>query len=193
MTPLTDKQLIELLQSGIPEKQNTALRFFYRNYFGLIQSFILSNKGNQERVKDTFQDGIIVLFENVTENKFEQKSNLKTYLYSICRNLWLMELRKRKKETTLEEKHEFILLEEDYFNVLVKNEKKTLLVQLLRTLNSDCRKILELFYFKKMKMGDICAEFNLASEQVAKNKKGQCMKKIRSIVSSSTYYQQLAR
>lgn len=193
MNQATDTEIVLFLQSGDPRQQESAFRQLYRNFFGLIESLVLSNAGTRDDAADIFHDGLIILFNNVKKGEFKLKSSIKTYLYSICRNLWLMKLRLGKRETPLEEKHESIQIQEDHFKTLEADEKKNLIVDLLKELNEDCRKILELYYFRKMKMEQIRTNLNLASEQVAKNKKSRCMKHIRSKVMQNSIYRQTLR
>ena len=193
MNQATDTEIIRFLRSGDTHQQEKAFRYLYRHFFGLIESLILSNVGTREDAADIFHDGLIVLFNNVKKGEFQLKSSIKTYLYSICRNLWLMKLRSGKKETPLEDKHESIQVQDDHFKTLEVDEKKRLIVRLLQELNDDCRKILELYYFRKMKMEQIRTQLNMASEQVAKNKKSRCMKHIRTKVMENSLYQQTLR
>lgn len=179
MQHLPDSEIIELLQSGEPALQENAFRYLYRQYFGLVESMVVQNSGATEDVKDVFHDGLIVLFNNAKKEGFTLSSTLKTYLYSICRNIWLMKLRKTKRETPLQDHHEHIPVEGNIFDTLLTNERKQLVVNLLSKLGEDCRRMIELFYFNKMKMAQIREVFNLGSEQAAKNKKSLCMKKLR--------------
>lgn len=188
---LSDSAIIEALKSGEGARQEYAFRYLYRNYFGLIESLIVSNTGHQEDAADIFHDGLIVLFNRIKKGDFQLKSTIKTYLYSICRNLWLMKLRRGKRETSLEDQHERMHIQEDHFKTLERNERKDLIVKLLKEINEDCRKILELFYFRKMKMNDIRSVLSMASEQVAKNKKSRCMKAIRVKVQENPQYKDL--
>ena len=191
MEKVTDTEIIQLLRSGEKNQQNQAFRLLYRYYFGLIENLVLNNKGVRDDAKDIFQEGLIVLFKNVKNQEFRLQSTIKTYLYSICRNLWLMQLRKTKREVVLEEKHDHISVEENQFKVLEMTEKKRILLHLLKGLNDSCREILMMFYFRKMKMEEIRTLLNLKNEQVAKNKKSRCMKNIRSKVRESEAYQQV--
>lgn len=179
MNHLTDQELVELLQSGEPALQDNAFRHLYRQFFKSVEHLVLQNNGDEEDAKDVFQDGLIVLFNNVKLKKFVLSSTLKTYLYSICRNIWLMKLRKVKKETPLKEQHEHLPLSENIFETLLTNERTQMLAQLVNQLDENCRRIIELFYFNKMKMDQIKEVFGLASVAVAKNKKSNCMKKLR--------------
>jgi RNA polymerase sigma factor (sigma-70 family) len=175
----SDQELLQLLQSGEPALQDNAFRYLYRQYYGLVESIVTQNNGNADDAKDVFHDGLIVLFNNVKKEGFHLSATLKTYLYSICRNLWLMKLRKGKKETPLQDHHEHIPLSENIFDTLLTNERKELVVRLLKKLGDDCRRLIELFYFHQMKMAKLMEVFQLGSEQAAKNKKSNCMKKLR--------------
>ncbi len=181
----SDQEILQLLQSGEPALQENAFRCLYRQYYGLIESIVTQNNGGPEDAKDIFHDGLIVLFNNAKKEGFMLSSALKTYLYSICRNLWLMKLRKTKKETPLQDHHEHIPLAENIFDTLLTNERKQFVTQLLNKIGEDCRRLIELFYFHKMKMAKIKEVFNLGSEQAAKNKKSNCMKKLREMAKAN--------
>lgn len=188
-----DTEIFQQLQSGHSAVQEKAFRYLYQNYFGLVESLIVSNKGTKEDAADIFHDGLIVLFHQVKAGKFREGSSLKTYLYSICRNLWLMKLRRQKKEIRLEEKHENMLVEDHIFQTLEQTERKKLLVKILGELKEGCRQILDLYYFQKMKMRQIRQHLNLASDQVAKNKKSRCMQHLRTKVMQNPFYQNMLR
>ncbi|MEM9821344.1 MAG: sigma-70 family RNA polymerase sigma factor [Bacteroidota bacterium] len=193
MNVLEDHELIRLLQSGDPLHQEKAFRYFYRQYYGLIESLIVRNSGQKEDVSDVFHDALIVFFNQVKNSDFSINSTVKTYFYSICRNLWLMQLRKAKRNVELKDQHEQIVLDEDLFETLEMNEKKRLLLRLLNELGEECQRILDLFYFRKLKIKQIQQSLQLASEQVVKNKKGNCLKKIRKKIMENQVYQESFR
>ncbi len=180
-----DSEILRLLQSGDTAQQEAAFRHLYRQYFGLIESLVTTNNGDQESARDVFQDGIIVLFNNVKKEGFVLSSSLKTYLYSICRNLWLMKLRSARRETPLEDHHQHIQLNEDIFKTIVHTERQQMVAKLLEKIGEDCRRIIELFYFRRARMAQIMEAFNLGSEQAAKNKKSLCLKKLRDLALAS--------
>lgn len=183
-----DHHLITWLQSTDTRHQDEAFRQLYRQYYGLVESLVVTNSGSTAQAKDVFQDGLIVLFNRVRRGDFTLTSSLKSYLFAICRNLWLMKLRTAGREPAIEPHHERIQLEEDLFQVLVTNERQQLVLQLLAKLGEDCRRILDLFYYQKMSMAKIMEAFGLGSEQAAKNKKSQCLGKLREMVASSPFY-----
>jgi RNA polymerase sigma factor (sigma-70 family) len=185
MEDCTDSAIIEDLRSGIASRQDRAFRCLYRTYFEMIDRMVCNNSGNTDDTKDIFQDAVLVFFNMIKKPDFQATSALKTLFYSICRNKWLMELRKRKRTQQLEEEHQFIPVEASVFSSLVLDERKQLIVQLLGKLGAECAKILDFYYFRKLKMKEIQAQLKLVSEQVVKNRKSRCMKNLRTMVGNN--------
>src|ERR1700759_2767217 len=84
--------LIELKRK---EKLNDAISFMYQEYYGLLESYILNNKGSKEDAADIIQETMVAFIEIVEQDKFRGDASIKSFLYSVTRNLWLSELRKR--------------------------------------------------------------------------------------------------
>ncbi|HHM20710.1 MAG TPA: sigma-70 family RNA polymerase sigma factor [Bacteroidetes bacterium] len=181
MQQFSDSDILEMLRSGEPPKQERAFRRLYQSYYKTIENLVNQNSGSPDDVKDVFHDGLIVLFNNAKKEDFQLTSSLKTYLYSVCRNIWLMKLRKVKKESPLKDHHKHIPMEQSIFDTLVSNDRKKFVESLLEKLSEDCRRLIVLYYFNKMKMAQLKEVFGLGSEQAAKNKKSQCMKKLRQL------------
>lgn len=190
---LEDQQLLEALQSGDATQQEQVFRQLYRQYYGLIESMVLRNTGQKADVKDIFQDALIVFFNKAKHRDFRLTSTIKTYLFAVCRNLWLAKLRKVNRELPLEEQSLDIPIEADSLQTLEMTERKSLIRQLLQQLGAECQQILELYYFRKMRIVQIQQQLHLASEQVVKNKKGKCLKRVRQSVMDNRQYQQMLR
>lgn len=190
MPHLSDEEILEHIQSGNTTKQNEAFRQLYRDNFRKIESLVLKNNGTHDIAKDIFHDGIIVFF-NKAKKGIEMNSAIGTYLYAVCQNLWLNHLRKNKKQVPLQEGVEPESDSETIYDTLVVNEKKKIIAQLLEKMGDDCQKLIQLFYYHRMKMQNIKEVFGLGSEQAAKNKKSQCMKKLRIMVKDNANYKNM--
>jgi RNA polymerase sigma factor (sigma-70 family) len=177
---LTDTEILTGLQSDQQRLQDQAFRAMYRQYFAMIEQFVLKNSGKADDAADVFQDGLMALFRKVREPDFELTASLKTLTYAICRNIWLMRLRKLKRETQLTEVHqETVGVEASVFEFLEDNDRNQLVARGLQSLGEDCKKVLSLYYFEKTRMKVIAQIMGYTNEQVAKNKKSRCMKKLR--------------
>src|ERR1700750_849043 len=58
----------------------------------MVLQLIINNNGNEDDAKDIYQEAIIILYNKVKAGDFELSSKLKTFIYSVCRRLWLKRL-----------------------------------------------------------------------------------------------------
>jgi RNA polymerase sigma factor (sigma-70 family) len=163
-----DQELINKLLTGHSKSVNKALTEIYHDNFRQVRKFVLGNSGTEEDVKDIFQEGIVFLYFNVLSKKFKEQSTIATYLFAICKNLWLQRIRKRTASEILTA--DFTMVSEETSVV-----NSSILEELLSELKADCKQLLTGFYFEKKSMKELMIEYSLGSEQAAKNKKLRCM------------------
>jgi RNA polymerase sigma factor (sigma-70 family) len=176
MTGTGDSALIESIRNGTPKERHTVFENIYRGSFHSIENYVVKNKGTSDDARDIFQDGMMVLYRNITNGHFKEQSSIKTYLFSICRNLWLQGLRRKSGGLeTIDGQHD--IPEEP-----VKQLNMDLLNDLVHGLKDDCRKILTGFYYERKTMEELTTIFQLGSEQATRNKKMRCMKELMKIV-----------
>ncbi|MEM1322088.1 MAG: sigma-70 family RNA polymerase sigma factor [Bacteroidota bacterium] len=193
MDELTDDQLIAALQSSDQLEVNKALKGLYARYYPVIANFVSQNNGSADDAADIFQDAIIVFYRKIRTGELQLNCSVLTYLYSVCRNLWLYRLRGRKKQVQLNDELESIPIDENSLDVLMADESKEQIASLMARLGEGCQRILRYFYFDRLRMRDIAQRMGLANEQVAKNKKAGCMKKLKTLIGESPGLQQLFR
>lgn len=173
---MTDKEMI----SGLKKGQASAYEALYRNYFSMIRYLVTKNSGSEEDAGDIFQDGIVALFEKLRGGELKLTASLKTYIYSICRNLWLKRLRERgrMKFTDFEKTVEIAAEgpEED-----PTEQQKALLKACMDQLGESCRKILERFYFFRMNMQEIADDLGYTNAANAKNQKYKCIRRLKQL------------
>ena len=182
MRKLTDSELIDLIRADNLRQRDQAFAYFYTRYFSMIENLIMKNNGSPEDVKDIFQDGLLVLFHQVVSRRFLGQSKIKTYFYSICRNLWLKRLSKKRPKVEFDQVGELSDPAPDTVSLLIGTEREQRVEKMLEQLGPQCNAILKLFYYDRLSMKEIKEELQLASEQVAKNKKLKCTKRLRSLV-----------
>ena len=91
----TDREVV----LGILNNSEDALNRLYIGYFPMVLQFILNNNGDEDDAKDVYQEAIIVLYNKIKGGNFELSSKLKTYIYSVCRRIWLKKLSQASKKT----------------------------------------------------------------------------------------------
>ena len=85
------------LLKGLARNDRAATTTLYRDHYGMIQTLVLNNNGTVDDARDVFQEAMVVLYEKVKAGGFELSCQLKTYIYSICRRLWLKRLSQKQR------------------------------------------------------------------------------------------------
>lgn len=170
---MTDLEIISAIRSG---KRETALKELYKEY-PKIRTNVLSSGGDEEIARHLFHDSLILLVEKVSDPDFELTAKLTTFLYGINRFLWKNELRKRNRNPELEWKDTLILTADEIGYDEEKEQKMKVLEKVLNQVTERCKKIFELFYFKKESMTEIAKKLEFSSVNSAKTQKYKCMEK----------------
>lgn len=182
-----DNAIVRKLRYGDRLSQDSVLTKIYKDNYRMIEKYILQNSGNKEEAQDVFQDGIIVFYNQCKKESFLLSASLRTYLYAVCRNLWLSKLNRENRTLELKDENEMIGAEDIGTEELERNEKNRALSKIINRLGDNCQKVLCLFYFEKHPMKSIANNMGFANKDVAKSKKYKCLQKLRLMVSSSTY------
>lgn len=174
----SDAELTEAIRNGSEIDQ--AIRFMYGTYYELMERLILSNSGNAEDAEDIFQEVILVFIEMVQKDKYRGEASVKSMFYTLTRNLWITELRKRNSTSKRNEYFEVDrdVIEQDVTDYLAYKENQKYVLDLFEQLGDKCKEILTLFYFEGLSMKEILAKVNYQNEQVLRNKKYKCVKEI---------------
>jgi RNA polymerase sigma factor (sigma-70 family) len=177
ITAVTDQEIYE----GIARRDNRTFLYLYEQYQGRILHMVQQNNGNSADATDIFQEGLIALWTNIKQGKFELTNNAKisTYLYALCRNLWISRLRKKKIIQPVDNNPKLEAIADEVDDMETQNEQITTLRNHFSRLSEGCRKILQLFYYQKVSLKEIAGQLNI-TEKTAKNNKYRCMQNLRS-------------
>ena len=181
-----DFDIIRNLRSDDLTVKNKQMEHVYKTYYPTVRSLILDNNGTENDAEDLFQDAMIVLYSKVRNKEFELTCSLKTYLYSIARNLWLNKLKQNSKYTLVNHDTEYIELGTEELKTLDVNPRYKRIMEQFAHIGESCKEVLLMFYFHRMSMYAIANDMGFANEQVAKNKKSRCLKKLKHLVFRST-------
>jgi len=175
----TDSEVI----LGILNNSETALKRLYIAYFPMVLQLIINNNGDEEDAKDIYQEAIIVLYNKVKAGDFELSSKLKTYIYSICRRLWLKRLSHiNRYGGDIRDFQEFLPAAEEEFDQ--HNDRDMQFGKMesaLRLLGEPCKTIVEDFYINNKSMQDICERFGYTNADNAKTQKYKCLQRLKKL------------
>lgn len=177
----TDREIIEALKEG-GGKEDRCLHFLYKEYKGLIQHFIEKNSGTKEEAKDVFQDALIAVYENIKSGKFKGESKLSSYLYSIARFMWFNRLKRKNIEWKIMDLQSVDEVEESHIVALLEEEKWAAIQGFFGELGAQCKRILIYSIYQGYNMKEISELMDYENEQVARNKKYKCLKKLKTLI-----------
>jgi RNA polymerase sigma factor (sigma-70 family) len=165
---------VEAILEGLKTHDNEVLNFIYRKYFPEIRFFVIKNSGSDEDAQDVFQEAIIIIYKKLRDGVLDLTCSFKTYLYSVCRIVWLKQLEKRKlKKDGFSDNQVFVDLHEGIDEMAEEQERFKLYQKHFQTLHVDCQKILKMF-LQKVPLREIADRMNIKSEKYLKKRKFQC-------------------
>jgi len=178
---LTDEELL----AGLAEGSDMALTQLYQRYFPMALHLIISNNGTEDDAKDIFQEAMVVLYEKVAEGSLELHCQVKTYLYSICRRLWLKQLARKGRYTLYDTERDLgegeptIVVETDLAEHEQRDSQFEIMEESLVKLGEPCRTLLEDFYIRHLSMQEITEKFGYTNPDNAKTQKYKCLQRLK--------------
>jgi RNA polymerase sigma factor (sigma-70 family) len=166
---------IDLL-NGIRRNDTIVLQYIYKNFYSNINFFIKKNSGDDDDANDIFQEAIIIIYRKLKADELILDCTFETYLYSVCRFLWLKQLDKRKIEKErIKDNQEYQddIYDDDLEKITDLNERYRLYQKHFTNLGKDCQKVLQL-YFDKVPLKNIAQLMGFKSEKYAKKRKFKC-------------------
>jgi len=171
----------KLLLQGLAKNDKKAIETIYRENFNVIQALILHNNGTSEDAKDIFQEAIIVLYEKVISGNFELNCQIKTFVYSVSRRLWLKRLMHLNRFTISDGQEDMISVDEETEEHERRNSEFQMMEKAMSGLGEPCRSLLEAFYLQKRSMTEIASGFGYTNAENAKNQKYKCLVRLKKL------------
>lgn len=173
-----DEELLE----GLVKNDKTSIETIYRENYRLIQQLVVQNSGSEEDARDVFQEALIVLYQKVRSGDFVLQSQLRTYIYSVCRRMWLKRLQQKKIFDAPVEPHaERVDVEEDLIHHERLDQQYLVMKAALGKIGEPCKSLLEAFYIHNKNMQDISTYFGYTNADNAKNQKYKCLMRLKKL------------
>jgi RNA polymerase sigma factor (sigma-70 family) len=177
-TETTEQKLLQ----GLACNDRKAIETIYKQHYNMVQALILNNSGYPDDARDIFQEAMIVLYEKVKSGSFELNCQLKTYLYSVCRRLWLKRLGQSQRITSdVEGLQETVPVEDELERHEQHNRDFQIMEESLNSLGEPCRSLLKAYYLEMKSMVEIAGDFGYTNADNAKNQKYKCLMRLKKI------------
>lgn len=177
----TIEQDQELLK-GLAQNDKNSIEAIYRLNYSMIQTFVLNNNGSVDDARDIFQEAMVILYEKSKTATFSLNCQIKTYVYSICRRLWLKRLQQLSKfSIQVENLEETVSVEEDIEEHEKVNNDFILMEHAMSKIGEPCKSLLDAYYLQKKNMMEIAGEFGYTNADNAKTQKYKCLVRLKKL------------
>lgn len=148
----------------------------------MILQLVINNNGNADDAKDIYQESIIILYNKVKTGDFELSSKLKTYIYSVCRRLWLKRLNQMNRYGgDIKDFQEYLVVDDETEKHNERDIQFNKMGNALKQLGEPCKTIIEDFYINNKSMQDICESFGYTNADNAKTQKYKCLQRLKKL------------
>jgi len=156
----------------------------------MISKLILNNRGSEEDAQDIFQDALCMMYEKSQQEQLQFNCAFKTYLYAVCRNMWLMVLRKKRTDGVMVKDTE---IGDDLSESLIQDMTHARRVQVfkahLENLGESCQQVLK-FFFNGKSLRQIAEQMGF-TEAYAKKRKFVCQQKLIASIEQDILFREL--
>ena len=179
-----DAELIRDLKADTASGK--VIEYLYRANFEALSFYIQQNQGRRQDAEDIFQEVIVAFIELVQKDKFRGESSIKTFLFSINKNMWLNELKRRNRAVVREQKFETSkeLVDAGSNDYITAREARQQVMAVMEKLGDVCKKLLLAFYYENQSMKEIVQTMSYENEQVLRNKKHKCLKSLEQLLTA---------
>ncbi|HOY05715.1 MAG TPA: sigma-70 family RNA polymerase sigma factor [Saprospiraceae bacterium] len=176
---------------GLRDRKDETIKTIFEEFLPRIAVYIRQNQGTNEDANDVFQDALVAIFRKT--DTLVLKASFYTFLYAVCRNIWLNKLRRKKFTGEVTEQEFAVLREQQEIEPAVEEaERYDLLYKNFDHLPPDCRKLLLLCWHSGKGMEEIAAEMEI-TYAYARKRRHVCTGKLIVSIKSDPLYQELKR
>jgi RNA polymerase sigma-70 factor, ECF subfamily len=171
---LSEKQVLETIQSG----NESAFEMIFRAYYQPLCRYAYSFLSDKEEAEEVVQSAFITVWEK--RKSLDIQTSLKSYLYRMVRNACLNVI-KHEKIKQQHVAHELAVTEATYESVSQKvyaSELELKIGEAMKVLPEQCRLVFQLSRFEELKYQEIADQLQISVKTV-ENHMGKALKIMR--------------
>jgi RNA polymerase sigma factor (sigma-70 family) len=191
MRHFSDQEIIEAIVKG---QDTDVIDSLYATVLPNVKKHVVGNGGSLDDAFDLFQEALMVFYRLAVTGKFDStKYKVHGFVFTICKNLWINQMKKKATSQNWEKKREIEGFDETVLDNIISNERKAALDQLFQTLGDKCVEILTLFFYNKLSLKEIAEKLGDTSEDAVKVKSHRCKKQLADKVKGNKYLMEQLR
>ncbi|MEX0986219.1 MAG: sigma-70 family RNA polymerase sigma factor [Bacteroidales bacterium] len=166
-----DNDIIE----GIASHDNSTLTHVYEEMYPYVEAYVVHHGGTEDHARDIFQEAMIIVYKKITEGNFTLKCKFNTYLYAVCKRLWIQDRKKHYLRINLLKEMPSVFDSETDYSKMTVDETRELFDKHFNNLSPDCQQILKM-YFNGLSLEEIRVAMGINTAHHTSDKKYRCRK-----------------
>lgn len=183
-------QAKEYYLHGISQNNPRIIEDIYIKFAPKIQHLIVKMGGTTEDAKDVFQDALLIIFDKTKTPNFQLSVQFYTYLYSVCRIVFLKKINKNNRRKFINETFKLSSEIYDLDEAIFKLEKNKIYKDAWGKLSTKCQEVLELYYDGKS-MNEIARTLGYKTSAYTRIVKLRCKDKLEALIKKDPKYNEL--
>jgi len=177
--PAFSSHMIKALTMKQKKSKRRALFLqLYQNCFPAVARYVARSGGSLADAKDVFHDALIIYYEKSQDVEFQPPRDETAYLLGMSRNLWCRQYQQSGRYVSITEcQVSTDLAAEEKHSALAGK-----IMHLLESSGRRCMEMLKAFYYEKLSIGELAAQFGYKGEHSATVQKYKCLEKVRDTV-----------
>jgi RNA polymerase sigma factor (sigma-70 family) len=180
---------------GIESRDKLVAEYIYKKCFPIVQNNILLNSGTVEDARDIFNDAILIVYRKLEKEQMVLNCNFCSFIYSICKNLWLKFLERKKVNYRYLNSYENRPSQINgigFVEEMEDQEQYCLMYKYIGRLDEKCKNIL-LMYFAEKSCSEMSAKLDISNSDLVRKLKYKCKEKLAKMIRQDPMYKEIAK
>lgn len=184
----TEKEILKAIRSG---DNHLALEYLYKDILPRVKKMILRNNGSEEEARDIFQDTVLVFYQQVKLNKFDETKEVGGFMYAVARNLWISRVKKANRRVAFYDTEALADACPDALDDLINDEKAQAINSVMDRIGEECKRLLKYTLHDRLSLREVAVKMGYSSNEVAKTYNYRCKQKLVNLVKDNPYLRSL--
>lgn len=177
VSQINEANVVNLIRQG---KEQAVVKHLYAHLFPVIRSYVLKNTGTLDDAKDIFHDALMLFFEIVLNNTYDEKYKPYGFIYKVSVYRWV---NKCKKDVKLVLQDELPDIPTEQEPIPTQGEESKLVKEVFAMLGSTCAEILHYTIYTELLMEDIMLKMGFNSVEAVRMRHMRCKQKLMKLIS----------
>ena len=184
MLPHADQRYLLALR----ENDSATVQELYATSYPKIAAWVQRNNGSADDAADLFQEALVSLYHSAHKPDYVLTCPIGALIFSICRNRWIDQLRKKTKEHKVREVEGARYDAEDQAVSAFEQQeeaelRKRKLDQTMAQLSETCQKLLKLLA-KGEKPVEVAEKMGMSNANTVYRRKNACLSRWRELLTA---------